>query len=214
MFQDEPDEPYLWLASLPTSQRAPGTESPDGASLTDEADSVIAFLDDCVQRCLKTPYRYIEELYGISSTTDSDNHTFDAYPSPLFMTVLEQLSIKIEKKFLSPSDVLALTPFVRKLVLKLMSQLQNLNILLVIADKVDSMLSVDRLFPDYPIVTAAIRREVALLWAGLRPVLDPPTPSESASIVVQAFLAQVEQISIRAYPHYHIIEKALSIIFL
>jgi nucleolar pre-ribosomal-associated protein 1 len=28
----------------------------DGGPLVDEADAVISFFDDCVQRCLKTPY--------------------------------------------------------------------------------------------------------------------------------------------------------------
>ena len=140
MFQDQPDEPHLWLASLPTSRRDPGTESLDGASLTDEAKSVITVLDDCVQRCLKTPYRYIEELYGMGSTTDSYNQSLDVYPSPLLMTVLEQLSIKVEKKSLSPSDTLALATFVRKLVVKLISKLHNWKILLAVAGKMDDML--------------------------------------------------------------------------
>ncbi|KAF8219132.1 hypothetical protein L208DRAFT_1448990 [Tricholoma matsutake] len=194
MFQEEPDEPHLWLLSLPTSRRAADTESRDGASLTDEADSVITFLDECIQRCLKTPYRYLEELYAISKTTDSDNQGIDACPSPLLLTVLEQLSVKVEKKSLSPSDVLALTTFMRKLVLRLMTKLQSLKILLAVAAKVDDMLSVDRLFTDYPIVTSAIRREVALLWACLQPSLDPPVPSGPAVREVQDFLAQVEQL--------------------
>lgn len=203
MFQEEPDEPHLWLLSLPTSRRAADTESRDGASLTDEADSVITFLDECIQRCLKTPYRYLEELYAISKTTDSDNQGIDACPSPLLLTVLEQLSVKVEKKSLSPSDVLALTTFMRKLVLRLMTKLQSLKILLAVAAKVDDMLSVDRLFTDYPIVTSAIRREVALLWACLQPSLDPPVPSGPAVREVQDFLAQVEQLPARAYFQLH-----------
>lgn len=198
MFQEEPDEPHLWLISLPTSRRALGTESPDGASLTDEANGVITFLDDCVQRCLKTPYRYIEELYGVNSATDLDTRRLDVYPSPLFMTVLEQLSIKVEKKSLSPSDVLALATFVRKLVLKLMSKVPNVTFLLAVAEKIDAMLSVERLFSNYPIVTAAIRREVQLLWSCMQPDPEPPTLSGPATQEVQEFLAQVEQIPVCA----------------
>ena len=199
LFQEDPDEPYIWLASLPLSQRAPGTESPDGVSLTDEADSVIAFLDDCLQRCLKTPYRYIEELYGYNNTTDSDNQGLDVYPSPLLMTVLEQFSIKVEKKSLSPSDVLALATFVRKLVVGLMSKSQDIDILFTVAGKLDDMLSVDRLFASYPVVTAAIRREVAMLRISLQPTVDPPRPSGLASREVRDFLTQVEQVPVRKY---------------
>jgi nucleolar pre-ribosomal-associated protein 1 len=204
LFQEDPDEPDLWLASLPSSRRSPGTESPDGASLTDEADGVITFLDDCVQRCLKTPYRYIEDLYDIRNT---DNHGLDVYPSPLFMTVLEQLSIKIEKKSLSPSDVLALATFVRKLVVGLMKKLEDVEILLAVAGKVDGMLTVDRLFAGYPIITAAIRREVALLRACLEPPFNSLQPSRLVSKEVQDFLTQVEQIPVRSYFHFHLYLK-------
>src|ERR1700733_1625355 len=75
------------------------------ASLTDEANGIITFLDGCIQHCLKTPYRYIEELYGFNSTADSDAQRLDVYYSPLFMAVLEQLSIKVEKK-ISPISYL------------------------------------------------------------------------------------------------------------
>ena len=198
LFQDQPDELHLWLASLPTSRREPGAESLDGARLTDEAESVIVFLDDCLQRCLKTPYRYIEELYGMGSTIDPHNQSPDQYPSPLLMTVLEQLSIKVEKKYLSPSDTLALATFVRKLVVRLIGKLHTWKVLLPIAGNIDAVLNSDRLFPDYPIITGAIRREVGLLWACLQPTLDPPAPSGPARRDIQIFLDEVEQILVRA----------------
>jgi nucleolar pre-ribosomal-associated protein 1 len=199
LFQEDPDESDLWIVSLPSSRRSPGTESPDGASLTDEADGVITFLDDCVQRCLKTPYRYIEDSYGIRN---ADNQGLDVYPSPLFMTVLEQLSIKIEKKSLSPSDALALATFVRKLVVGLMQKFEDVEALPAIAKKVDGMFTEGWLFAGYPIVTAAIRREVVLLRACLHPPFIPPTPTRLVSKEVQEFLTQVEQIPVRSYIHF------------
>ena len=69
LFQEDPDEPSLWLSSLPTTRRTASSISPDGAALTDEAESVITFLDDCVQRGMKTPYRTIGELQGLINTT-------------------------------------------------------------------------------------------------------------------------------------------------
>ncbi|KAG5640903.1 hypothetical protein DXG03_006683 [Asterophora parasitica] len=194
MFQDDPIEPHLWLVSLPTSQRARGTESPDGATLTDEGDSVIAFLDDCVQRCLKTPYRYIEDLHALANTQGIPDK-FDVAPSPLLMTVLEQLEIKVAKKSVSASDVLALASFTRKLVFRLSSKQQDLRFLRAVTDRFDTMLQLDRLFVEHPVMSAAIRREVSLLRACLSPQpLD--TPMEEVSQEVEDFLSAVEQMPI------------------
>ncbi|RDB20241.1 Uncharacterized protein C14G10.02 [Hypsizygus marmoreus] len=198
MFQEDPSEPYLWLISLPTSRRARGTESPDGAALTDEGDGVIAFLDDCVQRCLKTPYRYIEELYALGNTDEqlAVQDRLDIFPSPLLMTVLEQLEIKVTKKSLSPSDVLALASFVRKLGFRLSSKQQDLRFLCAVLQKFDAMLHIDRLFPEHPVITGAIRREVTLFKASLQLSLEVESSmDEDTSQQVQDFLAAVEEMS-------------------
>ncbi|KAF5371492.1 hypothetical protein D9615_009605 [Tricholomella constricta] len=205
LFQEDPTEPYLWLLSLPTSTSARGprgTEAPDGARLTNEGESVITFLDDCVQRCLKTPYRYIEELHALSeadgsSSSSADNFHVDVLPSPLLMTLLEQLQIKINKKALSASDVLALATFLRKLVYRLKSKMQEVRVLRKVADRVDAVLGVECLFSEFGVVTAAIRREVELMRACLVPhrrLLY--TEVEEVSEDVKEFLSAVEHMPI------------------
>ncbi|KAF9460940.1 ribosome 60S biogenesis N-terminal-domain-containing protein [Collybia nuda] len=203
MFQEDPDEPHLWLSSLPTSRRAPGSESPDGAPLTGEADGVVSFLDDCVQRCMKTPYRYIEDLYSFGDSENQQSNEiftgrFDIYPSPLLMTVLEQLDIKVEKKILSVSDVLALASFLRKLVYRLMTKQQGLQFLQRVLVKLDEILDSSRLFPHYPVVTSAIRREVSLLRTCLAGPQVPSSQSNHQSQATQDFLTQVEKLPIPA----------------
>lgn len=200
LFQEDPHEPHLWLISLPTTQRVSGTETPDGAALTDEGDSVITFLDDCIQRCLKTPYKYIEDLYSLGNTDGASaqgaTDKFDVLPSPLLMTVLEQLEIKVNKKSVSPSDVLALASFVRKLCFRLMSKQQDLKFLHVVADRFEGILQLNRLFPDFPVVSAAIRREVAFLRACL---LSSP-PSVEVHVVpdeARGVLSAMSQMPIR-----------------
>jgi nucleolar pre-ribosomal-associated protein 1 len=205
MFQEDPDEPHVWLISLPTNRRALGTESPDGAPLTDEADGIIAFLDDCVQRCMKAPYRYIEELYSLSNydnqhPTEGLAERLDVYPSPLLMTVLEQLDVKVGKKMLSASDVLALASFLRKLVFRLTSKQQGLRFLTSVLTKVDGILHPTRLFSQYSVVTAAIRREVSLLRTCLEGPQPPSAESNHPIQEVQDFLYQVEKIPIREFP--------------
>lgn len=207
MFQEDPDEPHLWLASLPTARRAPGAESPDGAPLTDEADGIIALLDDCVQRCMKTPYRYIEELYSLSNPDDQNPiegfaGRLDVYPSPLLMTILEQLDVKLGKKILSPSDVLALASFLRKLVYRLTTKQQGLLFLQCVMTKIDGILHPSRLFPQYPVITAAIRREVSLLRTCLEGPKVSSVESNQPSQAVQDFLYEVEKLPIRLSSHF------------
>ncbi|KAK7440039.1 hypothetical protein VKT23_017290 [Stygiomarasmius scandens] len=165
LFQDSPDEPSLWLACLPQIQRpSNGSAAPDGVVLTDEVQSVVAFLDDCIQRCSKTPYRYIDELHAMLNDVASlDSSPHQATVSPLLVTVLEQLTIKVTNKLLSPSDVLALSTFVRKLVLKLSCQTDDLRFLRAFACKVDDALNEGKLFGEYPVVSRGIRREVGIL---------------------------------------------------
>ncbi|KAF5371676.1 hypothetical protein D9758_003519 [Tetrapyrgos nigripes] len=230
LFQEDADaeEPGLWLACLPHIQRAhartptgsgsgSGSGTPDGALLTDEVDSVVVFLDDCVQRCWKTPYRYIDELRALHSTSihstplDSTSASTSTSTSshqtlsPLLMTVLEQLTIKVANKLLSPSGVLALSTFVRKLVLKLSSQTEDLQFLRSYANKVDEALAKEKLFLNHPVVSQAIRREVGVLLYCLKyeiglgsgsgsssPSMEVDADVSNASI--QEFLADAEKL--------------------
>ncbi|KAI0938875.1 hypothetical protein AcW1_004074 [Taiwanofungus camphoratus] len=204
IFQHDIDEVILWLDSLPFTRRSPGAESPDGAPLTDESDSVISFLDECVQRCIKTPYRYLEDLQtlisqGLFNDENNDNeldHVVerpDRLPSPLLMAVLEQFGAKLQNKLLISSDVLAILSFIRKLVLNLAGKLPTLKLLTDYTKKVAAIVRPYRTFSKYPIMTAAIQREMdhleCALWRLQRPEIC--VASEPSS-VVQDFLLRVE----------------------
>ncbi|KAK0455710.1 ribosome 60S biogenesis N-terminal-domain-containing protein [Desarmillaria tabescens] len=195
MFQHNPDEVHLWLISLPMGRRPPsGGESPDGAKLTDEPESVLTFLDDCIQRCAKTPYRYIEEIQALESIEDRAESQL---PSPLLITLSEQLSAKLTAKLLSASDVLALATFIRSLVFQLQNSFSQGRALLSFTDKIDGILEPQKLFPEYPIVTTAIRREVEILkyCLGHLRIPKPPTPT-SIGKDVKSFLRAVEGLPI------------------
>ena len=202
LYQEDPDEPILWLAALPMTRRAPDAEAPDGTHLTDESDSVIHFLDDCMQRCLKTPYRYIEELHALAKASTDDGlpheHRLETFPSPLLMTLLEQLRIQVSLRRLSPSDVLALATFVRKLMFKLSAKQRTLKLLHAMTDEVDRSLSLHLLFPERPIVSAAIRREVSVLHHCLGSGREYPTLDlDRARDELDDFLNQIECLPLR-----------------
>jgi nucleolar pre-ribosomal-associated protein 1 len=209
LFQEDAEEVYLWLDSLPTTRRAPGAEAPDGAMLTDESSSVLEFLDDCVQRCLKTPYRYLEEKDALvrsvlqNVTVDERMAISDHQEllcSPVLITMLDQLGAKMASNLLTPSDVLAITTFIRKLVFSLSSKQHSLVSLTAFVDKVDLLVH-PGLFPQYPNITTAIRGEISILRFSLRHMqtISAPQPPNNYS-VAQDFLNQIDQVPIRQCP--------------
>jgi len=200
LFEENPTEPSLWFISLPCLLRASNTTSPDNASLTDEAESVVVFLDDCIQRCLKTPYRYIEEMRGSLALITSPSSNTDTYPSPLIMTVLEQLDAKTKADLLAPSDVLAISSFVRKLVFQLMGRTQSLIFLEFLVARVDRVLSErQRWQSDHPAIAMAVRTEVNMMHAAIKPqqpVEVPAMPNSS----LQGQLEWIESSSSGMHP--------------
>jgi nucleolar pre-ribosomal-associated protein 1 len=116
-------------------------ESLDGTPLMDERTSVVAFLEDCILRCIKTPYKYIEELEKIAAGSSSQipaagDQPFTAssssdLPSPLLITMIEQLEAKLGSQaaaggsgtvHLTPSDVLAIAVYLRCLLFALVGK--------------------------------------------------------------------------------------------
>jgi len=208
LFQEDADEVSVWLDSLPTTRRAPGAEAPDGAALTDEGESVVTFLDDCIRRCVKTPYRYLEHRDMLAQSATSQRVTRSSetstdhqgvHCSPLLITVLDQLGIKLAGKLLTPSDTLAVTSFIRKLVFKLSSKERNQDFLNIFTDRIDALVHTG-MFSQYPSITAAIRREIAILRTTLRHLQNPPVSRPtSTSFFVLEFFDRIEQLPTRQY---------------
>ncbi|KAH8115698.1 ribosome 60S biogenesis N-terminal-domain-containing protein [Phellopilus nigrolimitatus] len=195
LFQHDHEELHLWLDALPSTVRSPGVESPDDAPLTDERESVVAFLDECMQRCAKTPHRYLEEL-DVLVTVDLCRST---NASPVVVTVLEQLSAKMRSSLLTPSDALALTTYVRKVVVSLLGKQPDLVLCQSIAARLATIVIGDDVFPKYPVIAAALRKEVEILDACIsRCSFEPRTADDqmetSPSSAVQTFVEHVEQI--------------------
>jgi nucleolar pre-ribosomal-associated protein 1 len=181
LFQHDSDEVCLWLESLSVVQRNENTEAPDGARLGDEGIAITKFLDDCALRCAKTPYKYLEDLCSVVRATDvvtdiQSNPVAErpeAYPSPLLMTVMEQLSAKVSGKLLSASETLAVASYIRKLVFRLAGKVQDLQFLRNIVEKYDFVLPDDIFLPEYPSMNKGIRREVSILKAVMKNILYP-----------------------------------------
>lgn len=197
LFQHDPDEIHLWLECIPSNSARAGTKSPDGAELLDDGPIVVKFLDECFLRCARTPYKYLEDLSSLTTSStkelaeDSIIQRPEMFPSPVIMTLVEQLSV-LAKSNPSPSELYSLSVFTRHLVFRLAQKTQSLWFTQTIVTKVDVIFSEDVL-PDYPSIMKAVRREVRVLRACLAGLEDPP-PSTPSTVTdqMQTFLANVE----------------------
>ncbi len=197
LFQEDTQEPDLWLKALPSQHDVLSDDILHG-----EVDGLITFLDDCVHRCLKTPYRYVEALHALGTqinTRADAPERLDMYPSPLIMTVVEQLDAKVNNKSLPPSHLLGIVAFTRKVLVNLSCKTLDLYLLREYARKFDEILVEERLSHYPSTVLNVIRREMDILSATLlfsfpSSVMAVDGPSE-----INAYLAEVEDAAIREY---------------
>ncbi|TIB90209.1 hypothetical protein E3Q19_02816 [Wallemia mellicola] len=98
LFEHDKTETQLWLSNL----------------TLDSLD----FIDGCILRCVKTPYRYLEQIRSmLDSNVDIDIPAL--VPSPLVFTLLEQLNYQVSKKLLSDDNASELAAYVRNLIIGL-----------------------------------------------------------------------------------------------
>jgi nucleolar pre-ribosomal-associated protein 1 len=186
LFEHDPQEIELWLAALPRTRRP----SKPNVPLSDEGDGILAFLDDCIQRCLKTPYRYLEECRSLLSAAPTqdmmDTGEPPAYtirpldmPSSLIMTFLEQLKAKATSaKPLSPSDVLALATYFRKLAISLLCKQPNIQHALQISNCFGETLRAIGKSDEYSEISRGVVREAQLLRDALEYLVNPTIRTE------------------------------------
>ena len=200
LFQHDPEEIYLWLECIPSASSRSGTKSPDGVVLLDGGSIAVKFLEECFLQCARAPYKYLEDLSAVKpslsplykdSTEDSIAKRPELFPSPVLMTVVEQLSVLVKKEP-SPSDLYSLSAFIRHLVFGFAQKTQSLWFIQAIAEKVDRIFD-DAIFPSYPSITKAVRRELRILRVCLTGLEDAPrsTPG-TITDQMQTFLAKVE----------------------
>ena len=204
LFQEDPNEVEAWLAALPFHfvRRGQRTESPDGAPLTDEVEAVVAFLDDCAQRCLKTPYRYMEAMSDLVQSSTPDVHRGDSFASPLLMTVLEQILAKVGGRLMTPSDTLAVFTFVRRLLVMLALKQEDSGYynLLAILNQLDGSIATGQPFPDYPSIGFGMKRELSIAKACLRHLRDDTcryAHEQQSNNTITTFLDHIEQVPMR-----------------
>ena len=168
----------------------------DTIDLQDESTGVIAFLDECVQRCLRTLYRYVEAQRSLVSSQSSGLDHLDEYPSPLIMTLFEQFEAKTNNKSLCPVHVIGVTAFLGKLIFYLASKTKSLYFLKAYAEKIDAVLSSNRISEEGRVVIA-VEREVRILRENLAFTARGQTDPMEGCVETGLWIARLEKQNIR-----------------
>ncbi|EJD00768.1 uncharacterized protein FOMMEDRAFT_169024 [Fomitiporia mediterranea MF3/22] len=195
LFQHDLEELHTWLNALPTNVRPAGVETPDGAPLKDERDCVVSFLDSCMQRCAKTPHRYIDEM----STFATPDAAQPLNASPLLITVIEQFNSRIRSKTFEPSDALALTTFLRKVIVGLLGKQFDLAPLQNIAKGFMESVNGGDVLVEFPVVSSALQKECVILdncfaWCNSTLQAKSLVSEPTASQAVNDFVSQIEKL--------------------
>ncbi|KAF9187447.1 hypothetical protein BGZ51_001294 [Haplosporangium sp. Z 767] len=130
LFQHDATEANLWIEAIPTNNYG-------GPNLTADQVSFLQFLDDCIARCLRTPYKYVDQSSAIVKTLQdpsvmeldanqgadsriayklatSQHQDFGHLYSPLLMTILEQFH-HVYAKEASKDVALSISAFLYRL---------------------------------------------------------------------------------------------------
>ncbi|THH28288.1 hypothetical protein EUX98_g5899 [Antrodiella citrinella] len=187
MFQHDADEVSLWLESLTRTR----IDSTNGQALKDEdARAIISFWDDCAQRYMKTPYRYIEEQRSLLSSTDivmgdkSPSTVTDhpeTCPSPLLMVFVDQVCAKMNPQKTIDSDIYPIFRFLHRLFIRLASKAPSLSLLRPIVDYFKSGLQLEERLLSEAAPAFTIVQEVQALTVDLARVEEGPVAQKPAA---------------------------------
>lgn len=200
-FEHHPSELDAWLASLPlsdvhSSRMEDGRESDDPGSwsanrtLSAEQNSVVAFLDECVLRCAKTPYRYIEaarqylqeharDADGSDGKVVSTKTSTDVLGSPWLMAVFEQFTIRTEKGLLAADDgtVDALLAFFLRLLPVLCAYTRQTSALHAMAVKIEHGIKANPKYASFAFSASVLSSKIRSI--SMAPVPDTRTTEEA-----------------------------------
>ncbi|KAF9959147.1 hypothetical protein BGZ72_010277 [Mortierella alpina] len=128
LFQHDPSEANLWIEAISTTNYGQ-------SHLTSDQMALLQFFDECVARCLRTPYKYVDQssvilkaaqdLVSVATPQDrnssiahsimvSQYQNFAQQYSPLLMTMLEQFQ-HVYAKDTSKSTALCISAFFQSL---------------------------------------------------------------------------------------------------
>ncbi len=123
----------MWIDNLPSLV---DQDVPSGPELITERLHLLAFLDDCVKRCLRAPHKYMEDIVGLGPTELERQSS--SLPSPLLATALEQLQAKVAGHVIPADAALAIIRYIRGIGISLSCKTISSRYLFAVMDKLIS----------------------------------------------------------------------------
>ena len=137
MFEHDHGELEIWLQALPSLA---GVEDiSQRAFLIAQQIHLLSFLDECVRRCMKTPYRYIEDT--LTLVPDYFEPMTKPYQlvSPLVMVVFEQLRAKVFGELIATEAAGVVLGYLKRVVLGLCGKMKDGQWLVELVTKLESV---------------------------------------------------------------------------
>lgn len=123
MFEHDHGELGIWLSALPSLSA--GADLSQRAFLTVQQVLLLSFLDECVRRCMKTPYRYIEDSLAMMPDYFTPTTRPFELISPLMMTMVEQLRAKINGQHIATEAAGVVLAYLRRVILGLAGKMKD-----------------------------------------------------------------------------------------
>lgn len=135
MFEHDHGELDIWLAALPTLSSA--SDMSQRVFLIAQQIHLLSFLDECVRRCMKTPYRYLEDVTTLVPDYFQPNIRPFELVSPLLMTILEQLRAKIMGQLIATEAAGVVLTYLRRVILGLSGKVKDDKWLSVMVNRLE-----------------------------------------------------------------------------
>ena len=142
LFEHDPSEFEVWLNALPTSS-SKGDIS-QRAQLLVEQIHLLSFIDDCARRCMKTPYKYIQDIITLVPAYFAPTIRSYELLTPLLVTTLEQLHAKILGQHISTEAAGVVVGYLGRVMLKMTGKMRDGHFLFAVVDRLSQTIQLAR----------------------------------------------------------------------
>jgi len=156
MFDHDREEWTLWIDCLP---RTRSLEVKTSATLALERLHLLGFIDDCIRRCMKTPYRYIEEVSALTSQHQIEVKQ-STLPSPLLFTMLEQFQAKLAGHHIASDAADVIMTYLRQIILSMTSKQHDFGVIALLEEKLRACLAAAEVKRETPLPTLTAQNEL------------------------------------------------------
>ena len=137
MFSHDPEELEIWLSCLPSLGSI--SDPAQRVWLVAQQIHLLSFIDECARRCMKTPYRYMDDTVSLVVDYFRPNSHPHELISPLLMTIMEQLRAKILGQHIATEAAGIVLAYLRRVFLGLAGKMRDGQFINALLDRLEQM---------------------------------------------------------------------------